>query len=87
MPKLTTVVRYNQAHDRYIGRPSYWSNPFKIGRDGTREEVVGKYAEALAQDRERLLSIHELCGQRLACYCAPEPCHGDILAAIANLVG
>ena len=27
-------------YDVYIGRPSKWSNPFKIGEDGTREEVI-----------------------------------------------
>jgi hypothetical protein len=27
----------------YIGWPGKWGNPFVIGRDGTREEVVAKY--------------------------------------------
>jgi hypothetical protein len=27
----------------YIGRPSKWGNPFVIGRDGSREEVIEKY--------------------------------------------
>ena len=27
----------------YIGRPSVWGNPFVIGKDGTRAEVVEKY--------------------------------------------
>ena len=83
----TVVVQFDQRHDRYIGRPTYWSNPFKVGRDGTREQVIDKFAEYLAADRERLLKIHELSGQRLACHCKPLPCHGDILADIANLVG
>jgi Domain of unknown function (DUF4326) len=29
------------APDRvYVGRPSKWGNPFAIGRDGTRDEVI-----------------------------------------------
>lgn len=27
----------------YIGHPSKWGNPFVIGRDGTRADVIGKY--------------------------------------------
>jgi len=27
----------------YIGRPSMWGNPFVIGKDGTRAEVVEKH--------------------------------------------
>ena len=26
----------------YVGRPSIWGNPFAIGRDGTRDEVIAK---------------------------------------------
>jgi hypothetical protein len=26
----------------YVGRPSKWGNPFAIGRDGTRDEVIAK---------------------------------------------
>ena len=33
-----------ERYDVYVGRPSPWGNPFVIGRDGTREEVVAKYA-------------------------------------------
>jgi hypothetical protein len=32
------------APDRvYVGRPSKWGNPFVIGRDGSRDEVIAKY--------------------------------------------
>jgi len=31
-------------HDTYIGRPSKWGNPFEIGKDGTRDEVIGNTA-------------------------------------------
>ena len=29
----------------YIGRGSKWGNPFIIGRDGNRKEVIDKYRE------------------------------------------
>ena len=31
--------------------------------------------------------LGELRGKRLACYCAPLPCHGDVLAALADAPG
>lgn len=70
----------------YVGRPSKWGNPFKIGRDGTREEVLIKY-------RSRILNIlmftdtawlDELKGKDLICWCAPLPCHADVLLELAN---
>ena len=32
-----------ENYDIYIGRGSKWGNPFVIGKDGSREEVVEKY--------------------------------------------
>lgn len=84
----TTVVNIKlEACDVFIGRPSKFGNPFKIGRDGTREEVIEKY-EAFIRGQLRnpkvRQSIRELRGKRLGCYCAPEACHGDVLAKLAK---
>jgi hypothetical protein len=27
----------------YVGRPTKWGNPFRIGVDGSREGVIAKY--------------------------------------------
>lgn len=82
---LATVVHCKRhKFDVYIGRPSKWGNPFVIGRDGTREEVITKYHRWLL-DRPGLVDdIHDLRGKRLGCWCSPLPCHGDILADMAN---
>jgi hypothetical protein len=81
----------NKHHDQipadavYIGRPSKWGNPFVIGRDGDREQVMQKYCNwivtqtGLIRDAQR-----ELVGKDLVCYCSPQEYHGDILLAIAN---
>lgn len=37
----------------YIGRPSKWGNPFVIGADGTRDEVVERYRTWLVSARLR----------------------------------
>lgn len=62
----------------YIGRPSKWGNPFVIGRDGDRDEVVRLYHE-WAIDRFEREELEELRGRDLVCWCAPLLCHGDVL--------
>ena len=68
----------------YIGRPSKWGNPFVIGRDGTRWDVIEKYGLWLAQQPHLLASLDELKGKDLVCWCAPDWCHGHILVELAN---
>lgn len=65
----------------YVGRPSKWGNPFKVGRDGSREEVITKYRAWLPMSG---LDLSELRDKDLVCWCAPLPCHADVLIEIAN---
>jgi hypothetical protein len=59
-----------------------------IGRHGTREEVVQKYREWIIAARPDLMSeLHTIKGKTLACWCAPLPCHGDVLAELAEKFG
>jgi Domain of unknown function (DUF4326) len=69
----------------YVGRPTPVGNPFVIGPDGDRLEVIAKYrAWLLSQpDLVRYVQLH-LRGADLVCWCAPLPCHADVLAEIAN---
>jgi len=88
MPKVLNKKTDNVPPDAvYVGRPSKWGNPFIIGWDGTREEVIAKYVEYLMGTEHTtglLLDIHELKGKDLVCFCAPLPCHADILLELAN---
>jgi hypothetical protein len=36
-----------EPFDIYIGRPSKWGNPFKIGKDGSRESIDNGYVPIL----------------------------------------
>ena len=90
---MTRVVHCQKAeYDVYIGRPTpennfektKWGNPFKIGRDGTREEVLQKYREWISNQPELLNDLHELRGKTLGCWCKPDNCHGDTLASLAD---
>lgn len=68
-----------EKFDVYIGRPSKWGNPFVIGQDGDREEVIKKYEEWIRNKPELLKDIKELENKVLGCWCAPKACHGDVL--------
>lgn len=73
-----------EPYDTYIGRPSKWGNPYVIGRDGTRIEVIEKYGDHIRQRPDLLAALPELKGKVLGCWCAPKACHGDVLVALAN---
>lgn len=69
----------------FIGRPSKFGNPFVIGKHGDRDTVIMKYRKYLMQRPELIQAAKaELKGKSLICYCAPLPCHGDVLLEIAN---
>lgn len=68
----------------FVGRPSAWGNPYKIGRDGTRDEVIAQYRERLLRSPDLLARLPELQGKYLICFCAPLPCHADVLFELAN---
>jgi len=70
----------------YIGRAqpwrdlpkSKWANPYSIGKDGTREEVIAKYSQYLI-DTGLNSQVSELRDKILVCFCKPLACHGDEL--------
>jgi len=82
---MTRVVHCKRApYDVYIGRPSKWGNPFEIGRDGTREQVIEKYRAWILTQPHLMAALPELRGKVLGCWCAPKACHGDVLAKLAG---
>ena len=76
---MSVVHCKRESYDVYIGRPSKWGNPFTIGKDGTREEVIQKYEEWIQTQPQLLDSLAELKGKTLGCWCHPQACHGDVL--------
>jgi hypothetical protein len=67
----------------YVGRPTKWGNPYFIDVDGSREEIIEKYRIYLETSDLRE-DLHELKGKDLVCWCAPLPCHADVLLELAN---
>lgn len=68
-----------------IDRGSPWGNPFLLPDDGDRQAVIAAYADHYLPFKPSLLSkVDDLRGKALGCWCAPEACHGDILATLAQ---
>lgn len=81
----TRVVNMSRAKfDLRIDRRTNLGNPFHIGRDGTRVEVIEKHMQLwrahlqqLATREWALSSLKMMKGKRLGCHCKPLACHGD----------
>lgn len=71
-------------YDVRVDRATKWGNPFKMGMDGTREEVIEKYAKWIVKQPELMAALPELAGKRIACWCTPLPCHADVLADLVE---
>jgi hypothetical protein len=67
-----------------IDRTTPYGNPFIIGKDGTRGEVIAKFEQYLCTNPELMEKVKALKGKDLVCWCAPLACHGDVIAKYAN---
>jgi hypothetical protein len=84
MCRVKHIKEETEENDVYIGRPSKWGNPFVIGIDGNRNEVIAKYRQYIHESGLEH-DVKELKGKNLVCYCAPKKCHGDLLLKLANI--
>jgi len=77
----------------YVGRPSKWGNPFKLGSISnfgglpliSMTAVLGHYSNYVIRKFSEKVIAEELKGKNLACWCPmDQPCHADILLKLAN---
>lgn len=85
-----------QAAGLYVAihRPSKWGNPyshlpkslarFKVG---SVSEALARYALWIIDQPDLICDLPSLRGKVLGCYCVPKPCHGHILARLADELG
>lgn len=95
---MTRVVHVRkEPFDIYIGRAfaefpeSIWHNPFQLGKDGNRKEVLRKYREYVLSRPDLVARLHELKDKTLGCWCRKGGgfkgklvCHGQILAGLVD---
>jgi len=85
----TKVVNLkNDSYDMLVDRTTPFGNPFIIGPDGDRDDVISKfrvYWYAPEQYNLRAFARVLLSGKRIGCWCKPQACHGDIIAEYLNM--
>ena len=82
--KKTDTIPFDAV---YVGRPSKWGNPFRVRvHSMSQHKEAVRYYEGYIKEKltAGLISIEELRGKDLVCWCAPLPCHADILLELAN---
>ena len=88
MPTTRVVNMKNSQCDVYIGRPGHLGNPFKISKKLSRDDVLILFEDyarkRMAADPAYAALVRSLKGKRLGCWCKPQPCHGDVLAKLAE---
>jgi hypothetical protein len=91
-PRVLNLRHHELGDAVYVGRAnprrglagSVFGNPYHVGRDGTREQVIELYRKWLLDQPALLGRLHELRGRRLACWCSPAACHADVLAELVD---
>ena len=86
---ITIVNRSRTDLGVYVGRPSIFGNPFEIGKDGTRSEVIEKYEAYFVERFEKdnlfkaeffkLVELARGSDLTLACWCCPQRCHAEVI--------
>lgn len=90
------IVNLSHVRPPYAGivridRGTPWGNPFAVvGTKSkyrvielpTLEEVLAAYEAHIRNSPALIAQLHTLKGRRLGCWCAPKPCHGNVLARL-----
>lgn len=83
----------NKKYTFFVGRPSPLGNPFVIGKNGARDEVIADYEIWLREQIQNknpkvcdeLNKIYKTaldCNVLLMCFCCPENCHGNVIVKV-----
>lgn len=83
-PDRTIVINKhtNPDFDVWCGRGSIFGNPYEIGVDGTREQVIARYRKwftFMLRDPIFVDALKNLKNKRLGCVCAPLECHVGVI--------
>lgn len=82
---IVAVVNIREHLDGiYCGRSSMFGNPYVIGKDGSRKDVIRKHHKyfhlRIRHDQRFREHVESLRGRFIFCHCYPLPCHLDAIA-------
>lgn len=83
--KIINIKEKDDPLGIYVGRGSPLGNPFPIGPEGTREEVIEKYRVWLMDQIRRknpvVLTALKMLNESsvLKCFCVPASCHAEVI--------
>lgn len=67
------LIYCGRVNQTYNLPESIWHNPY------TGTDAIERFREHLSQSPDLLTRLGELRGMRLVCWCAPDPCHCEVL--------
>lgn len=87
--EIGTMYCYNAVYcgrTPRFGGPSILANPFRAGKDGTRDHVVDvlyrQHLWKLIESKQVTVDdLKRLAGHTLLCHCKPLKCHCDVIAS------
>ena len=79
-----SLIYIGRRNIRHGFKASKWANPYVVGIHGTRREVLALYQDHLLGSPSLVAALPELAGKNLACWCAPDECHGNVLQEYAE---
>lgn len=95
MIKITVVNKHHKQTGEYIGRGSPLGNPYPINVaiGHTRARVIELYKrwlegqiaannDKVCDELNRLVELTQHGELKLQCFCAPHPCHGDVIKQV-----
>lgn len=84
--EASEIIILNSNDVVICDRTTLFGNKFRIGRDGTREEVIAKYREWIWGPSQKILreTIKRWLKDKKywICHCAPEPCHLEVIRSV-----
>jgi hypothetical protein len=82
------IGRGGHGQSGYFGNPYSCTNGFGVIKVGSRDIAIRKFEEyardRIERDAEYMERVRNLFGKRLFCFCAPKPCHGNVLEKISK---
>lgn len=84
VPQTRVVNIRHEAYDIWGARPGPLGNPFRIGRDGNRNECIVQFRQWVVRQPFIMRLLPDLAGRTIGCFCKPLACHCDVYVELLH---